>query len=141
MSTTKISKTKRMRIFKRDNGECQICHKELKLMTDNPFDADLAQIDHIKPRSLGGGNSDDNLRVLCGKCNASRNNITGEKLVGTVLKSVQIQFKEKYLKRMLTESDLGLIDLKDVELIEQSLIKSFNENLESLHDLKKYIKK
>lgn len=141
MTTTKISKTKRSRIFERDKGECQICHRKLKLESENVFDKDLAHIDHIKPRSLGGKNDDGNLRVLCSKCNTSRGNITGEKLVKIAIKSVQIPFEDKFFNKISKEAELGFITVEDIKEIEANLIKSFNKNIEALHQLEKRLTK
>lgn len=37
-------------------------------------------IDHILPRSLGGGDTPDNLRAMCRRCNSSRGNGTRRSL-------------------------------------------------------------
>jgi hypothetical protein len=45
-------------------------------MCVNCFSEDELQIDHIHPRSRGGGNDPDNLQVLCGPCNRSKHALT-----------------------------------------------------------------
>jgi 5-methylcytosine-specific restriction endonuclease McrA len=45
-------------VFMRDSGQCQYCGKR----------AD--SIDHIVPRSRGGGHTWDNVVAACGRCNA-----------------------------------------------------------------------
>lgn len=58
-------------VFRRDNWVCQLCNK--------PVDRDLdhkhkmsATLDHIIPRSIGGGDSIDNLRLAHRSCNSRR---------------------------------------------------------------------
>jgi hypothetical protein len=48
---------KRGRIFLRDRYECQVCRAK-----------DSLTLDHIVPRTRGGDNEDENLRVLCMSC-------------------------------------------------------------------------
>jgi len=61
-SRAKMRDGQRQRIMERDGHKCQFCGA-----TEN------LEIDHIKPASLGGGNEDKNLRVLCQECNGKRN--------------------------------------------------------------------
>ncbi len=58
----KISKGLRTKIFLKYESKCAFCGSIDKL-----------EIDHIKPVSQGGDNSEDNLRVLCQSCNGKRN--------------------------------------------------------------------
>lgn len=48
-------------VFERDGGRCVLCDSE----------ADL-QFDHIVPHSKGGGDQEDNLRLLCRDCNLKK---------------------------------------------------------------------
>ena len=59
---TKISKTLREKILKRDNNKCCLCGE-----------ANYLEIDHIKPIHQGGTNEENNLRTLCHSCNGKRN--------------------------------------------------------------------
>ena len=52
----------RQRILKRDSYCCQQCGQ----------DNGKLHVDHIIPRRLGGTDSEDNLQVLCQKCNLSK---------------------------------------------------------------------
>lgn len=70
----KVSKTKRKRIYQRDDGMCVYCGKKL---SKNEF-----WIDHIKPLSRGGNNEDENLAVSCRKCNLSKGTKTIEEFMG-----------------------------------------------------------
>lgn len=57
-----LSESVRKKILERD-GACNICQAKTDL-----------SIDHIIPRSLGGSHDEENLQVLCRKCNSSKNN-------------------------------------------------------------------
>lgn len=48
----------RRAIWKKAQGKCQICGSGYAL-----------EIDHIQPKSLGGGDEPENLRLLCRSCN------------------------------------------------------------------------
>lgn len=48
----------RRQVWKRDGGCCRNCGSRYAV-----------QIDHITPRALGGGDTEDNLRLLCRHCN------------------------------------------------------------------------
>jgi 5-methylcytosine-specific restriction endonuclease McrA len=60
--TTRVNRT---RIYKRDNYECVYCgsNKDLTL-------------DHVTPKSRGGGNEWTNLVTSCFKCNLKKGNKT-----------------------------------------------------------------
>ena len=55
------SKTIKERLFKEQNGICNGCGKE--------FDIYNLEIDHIIPKSKGGGDYYENYQLLCGSCN------------------------------------------------------------------------
>lgn len=57
----------RFQIFKRDRYRCQICGVSAQYGEDVRL-----EIDHIQPRSQGGGNNPDNLWVLCFACNRGK---------------------------------------------------------------------
>jgi len=61
----RISKVSRRRIFQRDNHTCQYCGTKRNLT-----------IDHILPRSRGGGNSWQNLTTSCSRCNSLKGDRT-----------------------------------------------------------------
>ena len=58
---TRIPDDVRAFVWERDDGSCVQCHA----------DADL-QFDHVIPVARGGGNSVDNVQVLCGDCNRAK---------------------------------------------------------------------
>lgn len=63
IKATAVTKAQRARIFARDDHCCQQCGAEENLC-----------IDHIIPTSRGGDSSDENLQVLCMKCNTKKGN-------------------------------------------------------------------
>jgi hypothetical protein len=58
---TRIPVSTRVRVFVRDQGRCRRCGSTRNL-----------EIDHISPRSRGGSDDDDNLQILCGRCNRTK---------------------------------------------------------------------
>lgn len=62
-----ISKHKRLAIYLRDGFLCCYCGSDLH--DAKPSDINL---DHIKPRSKGGSNSETNLITACKSCNSQR---------------------------------------------------------------------
>ena len=63
----KAIKVSRRRVMKRDGYECGYCGSKKNLT-----------IDHIIPRSKGGGNTWDNLVTCCNRCNNEKDNKTPE---------------------------------------------------------------
>lgn len=63
-----LSKSLRIKIFERDNYECQLCYTNL---IDKK---DLRVIDHKIPLSKGGSNSISNLWLLCNDCDKRKKN-------------------------------------------------------------------
>ena len=60
--------TKRQQsLLKRQRGKCNFCGKEFI-----PADVGTLEVDHIKPKSLGGTNDLDNLQLLHGHCHDSK---------------------------------------------------------------------
>ena len=55
-------------VFKKFNGECQCCKKQLTFDCDCLSD-DYPSIDHILPLSKGGFHEWENVQLLCRKCN------------------------------------------------------------------------
>lgn len=64
-----------LRIYQRDGGVCQRCGDRVRFGGNHvaPFDVvKSGAIDHIFPRSRGGQNGDENLRLLCKSCNSQK---------------------------------------------------------------------
>ncbi len=61
-------------VFKRDGGKCTFIGKDNKRCNSTWG----LEIDHVKPFAKGGGNTKDNLRLLCGR----HNRLAAEKVYG-----------------------------------------------------------
>ena len=64
-------------IFDRDGGRCKICGKVVQFFRSKEWHGSryyrqVGHVDHIIPRSRGGQNNAENLRLLCETCNESR---------------------------------------------------------------------
>jgi len=66
-----ISESLKSEILDRDNCRCRACGFKDRL---------TLEIDHVKPRSLGGSDDLDNLQVLCSFCNNTKANVEIEDL-------------------------------------------------------------
>ena len=66
LDTDPVPDSLRYRLLKESGGRCSLCGVTKK---ERPLD-----IDHIIPRSKGGKNNEENLQVLCDKCNRSKGN-------------------------------------------------------------------
>lgn len=62
-----IRPEKRLAIYIRDGFTCAYCGRDLKDETP-----DQINLDHLLPRSAGGGNDATNLITSCKSCNSSR---------------------------------------------------------------------
>jgi 5-methylcytosine-specific restriction enzyme A len=60
-----IKKDVRAKVFAKYNNKCVRCNSKENLT-----------IDHIIPRSKGGGNSNGNLQLMCYECNQKKRNST-----------------------------------------------------------------
>ena len=62
-----VSEAVRYDVLKRDGGKCVLCGA-------SPADGVRLEVDHITPRSKGGGNEPENLQTLCAPCNRGKSN-------------------------------------------------------------------
>jgi 5-methylcytosine-specific restriction endonuclease McrA len=67
---TQLVKLNRRNLFARDRNQCQYCGRH--------FPTSELSIDHVLPRSLGGGDSWENLVCACIRCNARKGGRTPE---------------------------------------------------------------
>ncbi len=77
------------RVLERDNATCRICGISkgyLDSLADGLGDYLLLEIDHITPVSQGGtGGDEDNLQVLCWRCNRKKGGTrTNEEVAGMI---------------------------------------------------------
>jgi len=61
----------RSAVWDMTNGDCACCGVRLHPYAGRPSSF---HIDHVVPRSLGGGDDIDNLQPLCRDCNLSKGN-------------------------------------------------------------------
>ncbi|KTR08287.1 hypothetical protein NS184_06050 [Curtobacterium luteum] len=66
-----MGKRRRYEIYARDNFTCGICDDAVD-MTLHWNDDMAASLDHIRPRSHGGDDSNENLRMAHRVCNSLR---------------------------------------------------------------------
>lgn len=76
---------KRQRVIEKYKGICQMCFKQ----TNTTNFKDYPELDHIIPRSLGGGNEESNLSLLCNSCNNKRSNKSGEVLLNSLVSNLE----------------------------------------------------
>lgn len=62
-SSSWITQKRRLAIYARDDFQCVYCQTKVDFT-----------LDHLKPRSKGGSNKDNNLVTCCHACNSSRGN-------------------------------------------------------------------
>lgn len=60
----KNAKPSKKALWHRDLGECQYCSKSVTISN--------ATIDHVVPKSRGGGHTWENLVIACSKCNGKK---------------------------------------------------------------------
>ena len=120
-----ISLKKREIVFTKQNGKCAICGRTFNLIKkthDCCYDGDVMNIDHIYPKSLGGGNNIENLRGLCYRCNTSRCNKVGQVAADVILNSINRIPIESFIKRMADDLQTGISTKKQVEMMKQEII-------------------
>ncbi len=76
------------RLFKEQKEKCNACDNQMRII-------DL-EIDHIIPKSKGGGNYYENYQLLCGSCNRTKGNRPMEYLIDKIRK------RESLMKSKLT---------------------------------------
>ena len=76
----KRSKNIKQVLYRRQQGRCAgHCGRDGE---GRQLDIDLFELDHIKPRSKGGADVDDNLQLLCTTCNRRKGSKTMAHLLG-----------------------------------------------------------
>lgn len=70
-----IVRSRREAIYKRDSWMCVYCRAWVGVVCAGPTFRE-PHLDHLVPRSLGGGNESANLVTACHSCNSSRHRMT-----------------------------------------------------------------
>lgn len=65
-----VSKRLRFEILRRDNHTCQYCGEKAPNVT--------LHVDHVKPKTLGGNDSPENLVAACKDCNTGKTSVSLE---------------------------------------------------------------
>ena len=72
-----VSDDRLNKIYDKTRGKCHLCHKNLSFINYNRFGAKGAwEIEHSKPKSLGGTDHLNNLYAACIRCNRQKSNGT-----------------------------------------------------------------
>ena len=82
-------------------GECSICGQTVRRL----------QVDHIHPRSQGGGDEPDNLRLLCPPCNMSKGGRTDAEWAQTLRRRVAQRQAENALDELRMAALRKLVSL------------------------------
>lgn len=130
---------KRKQVFEKSNKKCEICGCKLHTNTSKYNDNEYVQIDHIFPRSLGGSDDLDNLRALCKSCNSKRNNRSGERLIGLIVKAldkstIDIQDRLLFLKDDIKN---GRISKQQLKTIKNKVDLVYKHNIKIINNLLK----
>jgi 5-methylcytosine-specific restriction endonuclease McrA len=62
-------------MYKRQKGLCWICGERMAISPLSAGKGKYASFDHLTPKSDGGGNTQDNLRLAHQKCNSARGSV------------------------------------------------------------------
>ncbi|TAL78728.1 MAG: HNH endonuclease [Bacteroidetes bacterium] len=100
-------------LYYKSDGKCAVCHKELSL--------EEATVDHIKPKSKGGSDKEDNLRIVCSRCNNRKKDKTG------IEKVQSIQNLTKGLKHIGENRLIVLDGFRLGEISKEDIISSIND--------------
>jgi 5-methylcytosine-specific restriction endonuclease McrA len=76
-------------------GRCEYCGKELPLAR--------ATLDHVQPRSKGGGNGKANLAVVCKRCDVLKADRTPNELLAWATRVVEAQQGRQAARRAEVE--------------------------------------
>lgn len=74
-------------IYKNADGKCQLCGRKICYNT--------MTLDHIKPLSMGGSDSVDNLQCTCKTCNNFKGNILPENFMEGIVRIFMYQMEKK----------------------------------------------
>ncbi|WP_167488568.1 HNH endonuclease [Nocardia terpenica] len=73
-----LPRNRRIEIYERDGWVCQLCFKPVDPGLDPKKDRMSASLDHIRPKSKGGGDELENLQLAHRSCNSSKRDTWAE---------------------------------------------------------------
>lgn len=85
-------KTTRMMIYNQADGRCVLCGRKIKY-------EDMT-IDHIRPTSLGGSDSVENLQCTCRTCNTFKDKMLPDTFFDRINEIYLYQMQRKYGKKL-----------------------------------------
>ena len=93
------------KLLERDGNTCAVCGRTL--------DIHNCVIDHIFPRSLGGGDNFENLELLCKECNIAKTAL--DQIVGYQFESFIKELLDRHPKysniRVEHKAPVGIVDI------------------------------
>ena len=92
-SRTKISPSRRMAVFERDNFKCQYCGRSAPEVA--------LEIDHILPVSENGKNDLSNLLTICTECNLGKSDLYSKSIEKHIVRR-EIQETDNEFKFIIT---------------------------------------
>ena len=102
------SKAQKERISKLENHTCQICGYRYEYKNAKGQTRWIIEVDHIKEKSLGGGEEIDNMLVLCPNCHA-------KKTKGVIKINIDYTFNENGIThKLLHNKHLGIYKRKKI---------------------------
>lgn len=113
----KITNSEKSYIYRRDNGRCFYCNRNLKYRQ--------ATLDHYLPKSQGGNEVIYNLVLCCEKCNR----LKGNKIPINYKDLILLLFKKAVIDKMIQGKDLNLSN----EELEKELLKV--DKVEDIRDI------
>lgn len=128
---------KRKIVYEKSSGICCICGCRLHIDKNSYNSNEYAQIDHIHPKSLGGRSNIDNLRALCKSCNSKRMNRSGEKLISTIVNSINNSNIETNQRLMFLQDDYnnGLVSDKKLEMLKEKIKSVAESNVSAINGI------
>lgn len=120
---------KRQIIIARDQSKCQICGKYIKNFV---FEG---QIDHLIPKSRGGGCEISNLYLTCRECNNKRSNRANQYLLDSIVKKSRNVVSLFDMKLIDYEIRKGSITKRQLNTFINDFTKIFEENKQALLDI------
>ena len=107
----------RRKLYKKYNGKCFYCGREVELTYDKP---NSAVIEHVIPKSRGGASNYSNYVLACSKCNMLKGTLT---------------LKEFYRKLVLL-----ILEAEETILYYKETCKRINKSIDEVKEKIRYYK-